>query len=338
MRLRRFFLIVGLTCTCGFAQVKPASSPVDFDPLLDALKTNAIEISFVIQGIQDRGIAFDLSKSQLEAIVSAAMEGKRRPGEIAAVIAAALDNCQQCYARLLAPLSSDELLTLLRRGHDDAILLQEVKARGVKDLEISEANANFLRAAGANEEVVSFLVPDDKVKISPLIGYKTFELKHAEDYDPSAPEGWLKVTTEIPANSTSEFAFKHNTLFGRAVKGGEPTVRSAYFNKPTPRHTDFAHIKFTASLEGGEVTEGDEKRSGFFGIGKGRSKDEKAKDAPSMDVAYPSEDRTGRNSFQITLANKQSTPQQFSFMVRWTVTGAPQPLTAAPTKASPEKK
>jgi len=247
--------------------------------------------------------------------------------------------CQKCRAQFLTPLTLDELLTLLKRAHDNDILLQEVKARGVKDLEISEANANVLRAAGANEELVSFLVPDDKVKISPLIGYKTFELKHAEEYDPSAPEGWIKVTAEIPANSTSEFAFKHNALFGRAVKGGEPTVLNAYFNKPAPRNTDFTHIKFTPSLEGGEATGGEEKRSGrLLGIVKGKSKDEKAKDAPSMDVAYPSVDDTGRNSFQITLANKQSTSQQYSFTVRWTVLEDPKPPTAAPTKPSPAKK
>jgi translation elongation factor EF-1beta len=339
MRLRSFFLIIVLTCTCGVAQIKPASPPVEFDPLLEALKSEVIDVNVVIKGIQDRGIAFDLGKAQLEAIVSSAAEGKRRPGEIAAVIAASLDSCQKCYARFLAPLTQEELLALLKRGHDNDILLQEVKARGVKDLDISEANANVLRAAGANEELVRFLVPDDKVKISPLIGYKTFELKHAEEYDPSAPEGWLKVTAEIPANSASEFFFKHNALFGRAVNGGEPTVLSAYFNKPAPRNTDFEHIEFTPTLEGGEATGGDEKRGGGFrlGIGKGKSKDEKAKEAPPLDVAYPGADDTGRNSFQIRLANKQATPQQYSFTLRWRVLTAPKPA-PAPLKPAPSSK
>jgi hypothetical protein len=334
----RFFLPL-LSVLCVFAQVKALEPPLSLDVLTEGLSDPVLaEVPGLTKEVLARGIDFDLNQ-KLAVILTAAAEGHRAPAEVAALIAAALDNCQKCYARFLAPLSSEELLTLLKRGHDNDILLQEVKARGVKDLEISEANANVLRTAGANEELVNFLVPDDKVKIGNLIGYQPFELKHAEDYDPSASEGWLKVTAEIPANSTSEFAFIHNALFGRAVKGGEPTVRSAYFNKPAPRHTDFAHIKFTPSLEGGEATGGEEKRSGgFLGIGKGKSKDEKAKDAPSLDVAYPSEDRTGRNSFQITLANKQSTPQEVSFMVRWTVLADPQPLTAPPPKPAPAKK
>jgi len=339
MRLQGIFLGFVLIALRVSAQVPPVAPPVEFDPLREALRHDAIPMADVMKNIQNRWTDFDLGDSQLAALLSAANEGKRSPAEIGALLRTLLDACQKCHARVLAPLTLDELLLDLKRAGERNALMQEVKVRKVKDLEISEASANVLRAAGANEELVGFLVPDDKVKISPLIGYKTFELKHAEDYDPSAPEGWLKVTAEIPANSSSEFVFKHNALFGRAVSGGEPTVLGAYFNKPAPRNTDFEHIDFTQSLEGGEVTVGDEKRSGgFLGIGKGKSKDDKGKEAPSMDVAYPGADDTGRNSFQIRLANKQSTPQQYSLTIHWMVLAAPKPLTAAPTKPSPAKK
>ncbi len=334
MSLRSLFSIIVLTCSIGVAQVKPASPPVEFDPLLEALKTDGIEMNFVIKGIQDRGIAFDLGQSQLEAIVSAATEGKRRPAEIATLIAVSLDSCQKCYARFLTPLTQEELLALLKRNHDSDLLLREVRARGVKDVDISEANANVLRAAGANEELVGFLVPDDRVKISPLIGYKPVELKHAEDYDTTASEGWLKVTAQIPANSTSEFIFKHNSLFAQAVAGGEPTNVAAYFNKPAPRNTKIDLLQFSGSLEGGEATPGDEKRGSLLDRVKGKPKD-KGKDAPPIEVAYLGADDTGRNSFQIRVANKQSTAQPSSFTLRWMILTAPKPPAAAkPSPAS----
>jgi len=337
MSLRSLVSIIVLTCSGGVAQVKPASPPVEFDPLLEALKSDVIEMNFVIKGIQDRGIAFDLGRSQLEAIVSAGSEGKRRPAEIAALIAVSLDACQKCYARFLKPLTQEELLTLLKRNHDSDLLLQEVKARGVKDVDVSEANANVLRAAGANEQLVGFLVPDDKVKISPLVDYKTFELKHAEDYDPSATEGWLKVTAQIPANSTSEFIFKHNSLFARAVAGGEPNTLAAYFNKPAPKNMSIDLLQYSGNLEGGEVNAGDEKRGSLIDRVKGKTKD-KGKDALTIEVVYLQADDTGRNSFRIRVANKQSTPQQSSFTLRWMALMDPKPLTAAKPSLTPAKK
>jgi hypothetical protein len=113
----------------------------------------------------------------------------------------------------------------------------------------------------------------------------------------------------------------------------------AYFNKPAPRNTDIEHLDFNSNLEGGEVSGIDEKRSGGLrGLVKGKPKDEKVTDAPVLEVAYLAGDADGRQAFQIRLANKQSTPHQYSFTVRWRVLAAPKVRAPAPTKpARPAK-
>jgi hypothetical protein len=323
------------------AQAQTQLPPVALDKIIQGIENpDLADVPDIMGVVQIQGIAFDLGQEQLSAILAAGNKGRRNPVEMAAFIAACWNVCQPCQARLFAPMSLDELLTTLKRRHDNDLLLQEVRARHVKDLDISEGTANVLRASGANEELVALLVPDDKVPTIPLIGYNTLELKHAEDYDPSASEGWLKVTAELPPKSSSEFVFKHNSLFGRALTGGEPTILGAYFNKPAPRNTDIEHLEFNSNLEGGGVTGSDEKRSGgLLGIVKGKPKDEKAKDAPVLEVTSIGGDADGRQAFQIRLANNQISPQQYSFTVRWRMLTAPKVPAPAPAKpARPAKK
>jgi len=337
-----FFLAIGFSiffsASFALSQVPAPESPYPREELLRGLANpDFAEVAELTEAIQRRGIDFELTNEQIGAILAAGVQGKRDPAQMAALLMTSLRVCQKCRAQFIVPLSLEEVLTSLKRSHDNDLLLQEVKARGVKDLDISEATANVLRAAGANEQMVGFLVPDDKVKISPLIDYKTVELKHAEDYDTSASEGWLKVTAQIPANSTSEFIFKHNALFARAIAGGEPNTLAAYFNKPAPRNTNIDLLQFIDNLEGDEATAGDEKRGGLPWIGKGKSKD-KGKDAPSIEVTYLKADDTGRNSFRIRVANKQSTPQELPFTLRWMVLTTPKPVTATKPSPAPGKK
>ena len=335
-------ILLGSVLAGGFcaAQAPNKLPPIALQKIIEGIENpDLADLPDIMGVVQLQGIDFDLGKEQLGAILAAGNKGRRNPAEMAAFIATCWNVCQKCRARILAPMSMDELLVLLKRGGDGEILLQEVKARSVKDLDISEGTANVLRAAGATERLVNLLVPDDKVPTIPLIGYKTLELKHAEDYDPSAPVGWLKVTAQLPANSTSEFNFKHNSLFGRAVSGGEATNLGSYFNKPAPRKTGIELVDFSSNLDGGEVSGGDEKRAGgVFGIGKGKPKDEKAKDAPVLEVAYLGGDADGRNSFQIRLTNKQNTPQQYSFMLRWRVLTTPKPPDPGSKKPTPASK
>ena len=314
-------------------QAQTQLPPVALDGILRGIENpDLADVPDITAVVRMQGIAFDLGQEELQAILAAGNKGRRNPVEMAAFIEACWNVCQRCQARLLAPLSMEELLAKLKRGHDNDLLLQEVRARRVKDLDVKDGStANVLRAYGANDALVAFLVPDDKIPTIPLIGYNTLQLKHAEDYDPAAAEGWLKVTAEFPAKSTSEFVFKHNALFVRALTGGAPTNVGAYFNKPAPRNVPNERLDFTSNLDGAEVSGSDEKGSG--GTGKGKPKDQKKKDAPVLEVAYLGGDNEGRQAFQIRLANNQTTPEEHSFMVRWRVLTSPK--APAPTLTKP---
>ncbi len=314
--------------TRGVAQVTPPAPRVSLSVLLEGIgDPDLVEIPTLIQEIQRRGVDFDLSK-QLTAILSAASKGKRDPEQIAALVMACLDACQDCHARMFAPLTTEELKTLLKSGFAPGTIFQEVRARGVKDLEISEPAANMLRAAGASDELVAYLVPDDKIQLPPIVGYKPLPLKHAEEYDPSASEGWLKIAAELPSHSESEFIFKQTGLFVQVKKGDEPTSLSAYFNKPAPRNTPSELVDFKLDLEG--PAGGDDKRASFLGLQKGKTKG-KAKAAPA-EATYLVAGADGRNAFRILLVNEEATPQPYALSLRWrllTTPKAPAPAPAA---------
>ena len=146
-------------------------------------------------------------------------------------------------------MSLEELQTLLKRFTPEAVF-REVRARGVTGLEMSEGTANVLRASGAKEDLIAFLIPDDKIPTIPLVApYKTALLKRAQEYDPAAEEGWLKISAELAPGSQSEFIFKHNALFVKPVLGEEPKELQAYFNKPAPRNKTAEFIDVECGLE-----------------------------------------------------------------------------------------
>jgi hypothetical protein len=308
---------------CGEAQGKPLLPPVSFDVLVEGLGDPDLDvIPALIEQIESRGIDFDLG-DQLGGILSAASKAKRDPNQVAALVTACLRVCQDCRARFLAPMTTEELKTLLKWGFTPEAVLQEARVRGVKDVQISEPAANVLRDAGATEELVNLLVPDDKIPAFPLVGYKTLVLKHAEQYDPSAPEGWLKVATELPANNQSEFVFKHNGLFARSIKAGEPKDLGSYFNKPAPRNTGIELVDFKYGFE----SVGDEKRGVVTALLK-----PKPKNASLIEASYLEAGPDGRNAFRILITNKEGIPQQYSFYLRWKVRTAQKTSTSASSR------
>jgi hypothetical protein len=223
-------------------------------------------------------------------------------------------------------MTTEELKNFLKSSLAPEAVFREVRARGVKDLEISEPAANMWRKAGASQELIDFLVPDDKIPALPVVGYKPIPLKHAEEYDPAAPKGWLKTAAQLPANSQSEFIFQHNALFVRAVKGEEPADVVAYFNKPTPRNTAAELVDFNWGLEG--ATAPDEKRGGLLGLRKGKA----SIVVPAIEASYLVARDDGRNAFSIVLTNKDVNPQQYSFYLRWQVLTTPKVVAPAPKR------
>ena len=280
------------------AQVAPEGR-VQFDGILRELIDHVLEVKDLTGKVQTNGIEFDLNNKTLAEILAAATKGNADPIQVAELINACLRACQDCRARLLAPMTVDELKTLINWGF-------------APNLEISEGAANLLRKAGANEELISLLIPDDKLPTFPLAGYQTMALQHAEEYDANATEGWLKVTIELPGNSQSEFIFKHTGLFVRATRGDVAKDLGCYFNKPAPRSTDATTIEQRTDLA--EV----DKKTGILGARKHKL---------TVEASYLAADPDGRNAFKIVVVNKDATSQQCSFKLSWHVLTKPKTLT-----------
>ena len=295
--------------------------------MLTALSDPGIaEVPELRGAIQRNGIRFDLSNEVLGRILSAGNQGKRDPQEMAALIVAALNACQDCRARYFTPMSLEELETLLKRFTPEAVF-REVRARGVTGLEMSGATANVLRAAGAQEDLIAYLVPDDRIPTIPLVApYKPVALKRAQEYDPAAKEGWLKISMVLPPGSQSEFIFKHTGLFIKTTGGAEPTDIQAYFSKPAPRNKTAEFIDIECGLGDPELACGpeslDEKRGTWVRSvlpKKGKNKKFLA------EYTYVAPDADGRAGFQIAVDNPEKTAQKYSVDLRWRVLDAPKP-------------
>ena len=304
----------------------PAAQPFKLPDLIVGIANPSFaEIPELTDSVRSLGIAFNVGDTELGQIIEAGAKGKRDPKEMAALITAALNACQDCRARYLTPLSLEELQALLKRFTPEAVF-REVRARGVTGLETSLGTANVLRASGAKEDLIAFLVPDDKIPTIPLQPpYKAAPIKRAQEYDPAAPEGWLKITTELPPGSQSEFYFKHNALFVKSLQGEEPKDVQAYFNKPAPRNKTAEFVEVECGLESPAMTCGqeakDEKRGGLRSV---LPKNSKAKVA-LIEHSYAAPDGDGRAGFQITVANPEKTAQKYSVYLRWKVLDAPKP-------------
>ena len=306
----------------------PKTDPrIVLEDLLTALSDPGIASVSELRGaIQRNGIQFDLSNDVLGNILNAGIQGKRDPKEMATLVMAALDACQDCRARFLTPMSLEELKTLLKRFTPEAVF-REVRARGVTGLEMNGATANVLRASGAKEDLIAFLVPDDKIPTIPLVApYKTAPLKRAQEYDPAADEGWLKITAELQPNSQTEFIFKHTALFLKTVEGAEPKDIQAYFNKPAPRNKTSEFVDIECGLEDPDLACGQEVRDEKRGTWVRSAVPKKGKNKKFLaEYTYVAPDGDGRAGFQIAVANPEKTAQKYSVYLRWRVFDAPKP-------------
>lgn len=308
-------LLVVLFVGAAIAQTVAPSSAFPIDGITDGLSDpDLITVPGLISEIERRGINFDLNAENLGKILASANMGKRDPKEVAALVLTALKTCPNCRAKTLEPITVAEIKTLQTWGFADSVISEEARIRGVKDLQITKETAAQLLFLGIKPEVVDFLVPDDRIPIGPQEGYTPVMLKRSEAYDIGAPEGSLRVTTSLRPSTQSEFLFKHNGLFVKAVKGVEPEELGAYFNKPTPRNTDIDKIEITSGLEESED-------KGFLGLGK--------KPSP-IEVTKVPADGDGRTAFRITVTNRETKSyQHYSFYVRWRILNESKPASAA---------
>jgi hypothetical protein len=313
------FSVFFISLVSAFAQ-PPALQPVTLEQMTDLLANRDFAEIPEIEGlVRQHGIAFDV-ETELPKILEATAKGERNPTEVAALLRTSLKACQACRARALEPLTVEDIKLLRTWRFSDAAITQEGRIRGVKGLEISEPAANELRAAGATDDLISFLMPDDQMPTIPRDGYQPLELRHAEEFDPSAANGWIKVDVNLPANSQSEFVFVHTGLFVEALKGDLPIDVTAYFNKPAPRKVPEELVDYDSRLDDLDAAAVDEKRSGFpLGIGGRKPKPVD----PGTKAVHYSEEADGHNAFVFQLGNNGTVPQHFSFALRWQVLTAP---------------
>jgi len=312
------FLVVSSSAILSAQSENPR---IILQDLLDALADPEVaRVPQLSDSIQRNGIQFDVQEEVLGKILDAGRQGKRDPKEMAALITAALAACQDCRARYLTAMNLEEFRILLTRFTSEAVF-REVRARGVTGLEPSEATQSALRAWGAKEDLITFLIPDDKIPTIPLVEpYKAVTLKRAQEYDPGAQEGWLKISMELPPASQSELIFKHTALFVKTTAGGEPKDMEAYFNKPAPRNKTFDLINIECGLEATEGACGpealDEKRGTWVrSIVPKKSKSKK----PLIEYTYVAPDGDGRAGFQIAVDNPEKTAQKYTFDLSWRV-------------------
>jgi hypothetical protein len=301
MHLSRLALFLPLAA--GLGQTKQQNPPVKLSDITQGLANpHLVDVPELTELIKARSLSFDLTGSELGSILAAATKGNRDPDQVSALVLACIQTCQECRARLLSPMTKQELTALLRWGFRPAEILQEARVRGVQNIEISKASVEELRAAGAQDELISLLLPDDRMPVSaPGSDYTAFPLKR-EEYDITAQEGWLKVTIELPASSQNELLFKHNALFARTANGTYPTDLGCRFNKPAPTNTAAALVEWDSGLE-----ELDQRN-----VSRGA-----AKLKPVIEYLTADKDPDGRNAFRIQIANREKKVQRYSFWLRW---------------------
>jgi hypothetical protein len=326
MTVKTFLLVLLLSASASSGQA-PVARPYSLPDLIEGIANpDFAEIPELTGLVQSRGIDFDLGDQELGKIIDAGTRGKRDPREMAALIEAALNACQDCRARFLTPMSLEELKTLLKRFTPEAVF-REVRARGVTGLEMSGATANVLRESGATEDLIAFLIPDDKIPTIPLVApYQTAPLKRAQEYDPAADQGWVKITAELAPNSQTEFIFKHTALFLKTVQGAEPKDIQAYFNKPAPRNKTSEFVDIECGLEDPDLACGQEVRDDKRGTWVRSVLPKKGKNKKFLaEYTYVAPDDDGRAGFQIAVANPEKTAQKYSVYLRWRVFDAPKP-------------
>lgn len=316
-------LVLGASVSRG--QTPPAQPYNLADLVVGIANPNFAEIPELTDLVRSRGIDFNVGDQELGKIIDAGAKGKRDPAEMAVLIRTVLAACQDCRARYLAPMSLEELQTLLKRFTPDAVF-REVRARGVTGLQMSGATANVLRASGAKEDLIAYLIPDDKIPTIPLQPpYKVASLKPAQEYDPAAKEGWLKITAELPPGSQSEFFFKHNALFVKPLQGEEPKDVQAYFNKPAPRNKTAEFIEVECGLESPAIACGQEVKDEKRGVIRSVIPKNAKSKGTLIEYSYAAPDGDGRAGFQIAVTNPEKTAQKYSVYLRWRVLDAPKP-------------
>src|ERR1700730_7091363 len=105
MTIQGIFFVSVMSLSCGIAQVVSVEPPLDLDVLVEGIGNPILtDVPTLTKEIRTRGIKFDL-ENHLTQILRAGINGKRDADQMAALVLACLQSCQDCRGRLLSPMT-----------------------------------------------------------------------------------------------------------------------------------------------------------------------------------------------------------------------------------------
>ena len=213
-------LSVALFSPAARGLVAQAKKPISKDGLLKAVRINGLSTAELIQQIEQRGVAFQMT---------AAVEGElRAAGARPEVIEAARANYRPAAAPAVTgggavaaglPLSKTEIVTTLQGGAPPAKVEQMVEARGV-NFRVTPPVAAEIKRAGGNNSLVGAISASFRTRPKPSPARPVVvERSKAPDYD--------DLTDEATAAYEAKNAQRATQLLQQAI-GMDPAQPRAY--------------------------------------------------------------------------------------------------------------
>lgn len=297
-----------LTLVPALLAQSPGPLPLDF--LREALPLrSAFSAAEIVQLVEQRGIAFDVSEAALGTVIEYSAKGERRHAEVAQIAFALLRACPACRSGLYPPLERREIAALLKKGLPSDAVLREVRERGTRDVPATRAFEQELQASGASAQLIRFLVPEDRLPLVPPPGYKLLGSKAGAEQN---REGIIVVNVEVGPSGRAELFFAGDALFLRDAPGVALREPGSHFSRRLP--ADVRAEQISADVQASLVESGTKKVLG--------------KKDPKPEVrSITAPGGTPGLSFSVSNLDKRK-PRNFELTIRWAIGGTVRP--AAP--------
>jgi tetratricopeptide (TPR) repeat protein len=206
-----------------------AKKPISLDGLVSAVRINGLSTAELIQQIQTRGVAFQMTpdaEAQLRSagarpeVIEAARANYRAP----AVTPARTPNTPPSKFNVAAgpPLSKNEVVTMLQAGTPSARVEQFVDVRGVSFQSNAQVAQEIKRAGGTNSlvgAITANYVSPGTHRSQPSVAVNTPPTRRGPDYD--------ELTDQATAAYDAKDASRATQLLQQAIRM-EPSQPRAY--------------------------------------------------------------------------------------------------------------
>jgi hypothetical protein len=243
------------------------------------------DTSEILIAIDNANLVLDFNESNLASVLDGAHRGNRTPSQTAQVVLRLMRDCRNCRNQFWAPLGPDDLINALAKGSPYA--MDDLRVRGTSGFPLSLDFIKDLRAAGATPDLIAAV--EDRLRISPPVGFKPMRLDKAADFNPLASEG--RLTVRVIMDGAAIFLFRHNALWVKDEKGADPKNLGSTFTAFGPASRPIK--TFTGQL----------------------AQDPKLKKVKMHTEAVM--DPSGRSGLQFTLDNLPKGPHEYGMELRW---------------------